>query len=329
MDKKSPEQQKPEGVDTKPTDTFGNKGVVMTMRHVPDDELPVDAEGNRAEILDLGNGTLPPFPNLAGSPSPRTAMFGEQMGASNSNPLGIESIVEREAELFKEYVNETLTDDQKMALSMLGEIVGGDYDHHQTGLMTITISVPIDAGKTSRVQALRKLLDETPPGGIRGYWKYPVQGEQFQNPNEHQVSVSINDDQGNPQTKLLFREYPAFIDNSMQTKEQRLQSLAESHPVRPGESVCNTSVFYDDAFSPLSLAMIFEPLPISKGKFKRYAKYQGQAATLETCFIEVDGVQMEQLLAMTLYSLAVGKKRTMLYDLQHGNSKFILVKVNN
>lgn len=150
-----------------------DKGVVA--RVITANELPTDAEGNRAEILDLGDRTLSPFPHLSDSPSQRTAMFGERMGAANSNPLGIESIIEREAELFKDYVNATLTDEQKMALSALGEVIGGHPDNYQTGVMTLTISVPVNVGKTSRAEALRKLLEETPAGSISGYWKYPVQ----------------------------------------------------------------------------------------------------------------------------------------------------------
>lgn len=303
MDKKSPEQQKPEGIDSKLT----------------------DAEGNRAEMLDLRNRTLSPFPHLSGSPSSRTAMLGERMGPGNSNPLGIESIMEREVDLFKEYANETLTDDQKMALSILGEIIGGSPDNYQTGVMTLTLAVPILTDKeTPRLAALRKLFDETPPGSICGHWKYPTRGSE-----EHQVSISIGEDGDTSKTTLLFREYPTVIGDDTSAKEQQLRSLADSHPVCHDESVLNSSVFYDDAFSPLSLATIREPLPAGYSNFKRYAKYNGHPATLKTQFVEIDGVRAERLLAMTLFSSGHAETRTVLFDLEHGKRQFVLVKVNN
>lgn len=155
MDKKSPKD-----VSSKLTDAFGSKGVVE--RVVPDDELPTDAEGNRADILTLGNSQLSPFTHGGGA---RGMMFGQRMGQSDSNPLGISSVDEIGAQRDIDFINSILTDEQKAVIGELGLITAGKFGSNKPEVVYVTISVPVDAGKTSRVQALRKLLDETPNHG--------------------------------------------------------------------------------------------------------------------------------------------------------------------
>jgi len=326
MSKESPDQNGCGCVGCKLTDAFGSKGVAVSV--IPENELPQDAEGNLADLLRVSNDSLNPHsPGMGGGP--RGAMFGKEAPRSDANPLGIESV--EELGLLKDMLNQVLTDDQKNALSLLGELTDGKLDSEDPDIVYLTIAVPVDAGMTSvRAAMLEKLLAETPPGGINGHWGYPVQGlpEGAQLP-EHHVSVFINDDGDGSVTQLMFREYPTYIRGDIAAQRQRLQTLENSHPVRPGESVRNANVFYSNTFSPLSLSTIREPMSVANGKFVRYATYHGRPATLETRFIEIDGVRMERLSAMTLFSLAGDKSNITLYDLDHDDKQFVLVKVNN
>lgn len=322
MDKKLPGQDKPEGVTTKLTDAFGSKGVAVQV--TPENELPQDAEGNIADLLRVGNDSLNPHsPGMGGGA--RGMMFGEVPPRSNANLLGIESMEELDS--LKGTLNQVLSDDQKNALGMLGELIDGKFDNEYPDVVYLTIAVPVDAGKTmGRKAMLEKLLAETPPGGISGHWNHPVQAARL---TDHHVCIAIDDEGDGSLTKLLFREYPTSIGTDDAAKEQQLRYLLDTHPVRPSDSVLNANVYYSKNFSPLSLATIRAPLPISGNKFVRYGTYCERLATLETELVEIDGVKMERLLAMTLFSLAGDKSNITLYSLDDGPELFILVKVNN